>query len=142
MTTTKSAPFDARQAQNVTSKLLQFLQEIHNQPKQPEASDLEHYFTRNFELISNGTTISHNLNEYTQRIEKLRNKYSKFKITTHDQLIVSDNRVALNYTLTLTPRSGGQTINVEIMTFATFEGERLSKWHQVAHEKGAGHWDL
>lgn len=142
MSALKTAPLSAHQAQNVINKIFHLLQEIYSQAKQPQAAELENLFSRNFELNSNGHMMCHNLNEFMKRIEIIKNKYSKVKFSTpHEEPLTSENRIVTNYTLHLTPRAGGQPIDVEIMAIATLEGEKLSKWHQVAHEKGTGRWD-
>jgi hypothetical protein len=142
MVAAKSSTLEKNQTEAILRNLYEQLEEWHNGPQEPKVASLEQVMTRNFELSSNGHVLSHNINEYLLRVEKLRKKYSKFSIKpSRDNTLVQGNKAALHYTLTLTPRNGGQPVSVEIMAIATLEGERISRWHQVAHEKGISHWD-
>lgn len=136
-----SKALDKTQAINIIYDFFKFFQKSISQSSTPNAAELEHHLSKNFEITSNGQSIARSAAEYLPRLQKFQKKYSKFEISKPlEEPIIHDNKLALLYKANLTLRSGGNK-EVFIMSYATFEENKIRSWHQVAHEKGTGDWD-
>ncbi len=141
MATVKTPSVNKNQALTILSDFLAQTQKWCNQPNAPATSDLETYLVRNFQFSSNGEVVGRSLSDYLNRITRFRQKYSHFDIVgPFEEPVVTDNKVALQYEVELTAHDG-QTSHVYIMAFATLEGNKVSKWVQVASEQGSSLWD-
>jgi hypothetical protein len=136
-----SKALDKTQAIHIIYDFFKFFQKSISQSSAINASELEQYLSKNFELTSNGQTITRSAAEYLTRMQKFQKKYSKFEISKPlEEPIMHDNKFAILYRLNLTPRTGGSK-EVYIMSFATFEDNKIRSWHEVSHELPTGEWD-
>lgn len=137
---TKTATLEKNQAATLVKKYFDHFQTVLNTPNS-NPSDLEKYLSRHFHMTSNGHTIAKSFQDYLNRVEKFRKKYSRFDISElHEEPIISGNRAVFNYDIHLTSRNG-QRSEVNIMAIGTIEDNKITHWTQVAHEKGTDHWD-
>jgi hypothetical protein len=140
MTMTKAQPaMDKAQAKTWAKNFLQNFQNIYNQPNMTEA-DLEKIFTTNFQFTSNNQLLTKSTAEHMNRATKLRKKYAHFELKGLEEPVINENRIAVNYELNLRAHNG-QKSQVLIMAIATLEGNKISQWSQVTHDKHSNPWD-
>lgn len=142
MVIAKEAALDKNQATAFFNNFLKNFSNMCNRPNAPTVSDLEKFFTKNLQLTSNRKQITKSVSDYLNRITNLHKKYSHFEVSNLlEEPIISGNKVAVTYDLTMTPRSGGSKVIVNIAAFATIEDNKIAQWVQVVNEKGSSKWD-
>lgn len=141
MVMTKTAPMNKTQAAAWIKNYFHQIQSLYNQPNSPTTPELEKILSHNFQFSSNGHMLGRTAADYLNRMLKLRKKYSHFEIKgPSEEPLMHDNHMAVHYDL-LCRAQNGQTAQINIMALATMEDNKMASWVQVAHEKGAGHWD-
>ena len=141
MATTKSTTVDKTQAISLVDNFLEQFQAVCNQPSPAKASDLDKWLSQNLQVTSNGNVVDRSLQDYINRIGKMKSKYSRIEIQDRlEEPIVSDNKVVVNYDAVLTGKNN-QAVTVNIMAIATVDNNKISRWTQVANQKGTGNWD-
>lgn len=107
----------------------------------PSANELEKYFSKNLQMFNNGQLVVKGAANYLDRLKKFQKKYSKFQISEPlEEPLITDNHGTIYYKLDLTTQSGEHK-QVYIMGLFTIEDNKISRWVEVTHEKGAGNWD-
>lgn len=107
----------------------------------PSTEELEKIFSKNLQMFNNGQLIVKSAVNYLDRVQKFQKKYSAFKISEPlEEPLISDNQATIYYRLDLTTHNG-QHKQIYIMGLFTVEDNKISRWVEVTHEKGAGNWD-
>lgn len=142
MTMTRTRGVDKALAVSLVDEMLDRLQEVTNSSKGPMLHDLDQFFTTDFQLMNNGQTICKSLADYTQRIKKIKRKYSKVHVTNAlEEPLFSDNKLAFRFNINFFDADGHKTV-VNYMAIATIENNhKISSWTQVSHEKSTYEWD-
>lgn len=132
---------DKNQAITFVSDYLERLENLNANQKPIKAADLSDFVSSDYTLISNGQQVSRSLNEYLNRLTKFQKKYSRMEISSFiEEPLFADNKVAVYYTIDLTPHSG-QKKQVFVQGIATIEDNKITRWTQVVTERGACDWD-
>ena len=129
------------QSLNLINNFLAGFQNLCNQKNTPTLQDVEKYFSKSFQLNSNGVVLCRSSQDYLKRLNHLREKYSHFDlIGPLEEPIVSDNHFSVHYELGLQGRDGKRR---QVMLFANgiIEDNKVANWIQVTHEKSANQWD-
>jgi hypothetical protein len=143
MATTKTpAAIDKREAITKLTSFFQIFQAACNQQGPINASTLEPYLSKNFQLTSNDRIAARSLSDYLNRLARFQKKFSHVEVAgPAAEPLISGNKIAIQYTMDLTYRDGKKS-EVLVMALGTIEDNKIANWTQVTHEKGSSpQWD-
>lgn len=107
----------------------------------PSVNELEKYLSKNLQMFNNGQLVARSSANYLDRLQKFQKKYPKFQISKPiEEPLICDNQGVIYYQIDLTAQNG-QHKQVYVMGLFTIEDDKISRWVEVTHEKGAGNWD-
>lgn len=136
----KATILDKHEALILLKGFLDEFQNCINHSKALVAAEWERWLSNHFHITSNGKVIAHNLKEYLSDVENFQKRYSHCEIhLMRDECVCADNHLTCYYKVELIGRNN-QKVDLQMMAIATIEHDRITKWLQVAHEKGSGHW--
>lgn len=138
MVTTKSYALDKQKViQNLKIFLDQF--KISCQQKQPpKASDYENILSHDFHNLSNGRLVGKTMQDFLKRIQEMQKRYSNVEFTHIHDCLISGDKVILQYDMDLTSLNGQKRL-LNIMAIVTFDGDLITHWSQVSHDKEKDH---
>jgi hypothetical protein len=135
---TKFATLDRAHARTVINNFLDQFQNLCNTTGTLRTTELEKWMSRNIEFSSNGQVVCHNSAEYIAHLDKYREAYSSLEIINLlDDTLVADNKAIANYDVHLIDRKTKKLIKVNVIVIATIEDSKITRWNQVANEKGS-----
>lgn len=137
----KATILDKNETLMLLNGFLDEFQNCINQSKKPTPAEFEKWLSNHFQITSNGKAVAHNLKEYISHIESFQKRYSHCDIhLIQDECVCADHHFTCVYRVDLIRRNN-QKVQLHMMAIATIEHDRITKWLQVAHEKGTSHWD-
>jgi hypothetical protein len=141
MTITKEQTLDKKHTQQTIEGILQLFQSYGNPNTKPSRQELERFFTSNLEIFSNDHTAVRNVNEFVERIQQIQQHFSSLKYSKLlESPIIAGNKAIIRYNVDLTTTNSKKT-QFQIIAILTFDGEKVSQWTEVIHEKGTSRWD-
>lgn len=140
--TKSTTTLDRRQSLQMIERFFQTLQKCCTQKEPIQASALEPFLSKNFQLTSNERVLARSLNDYLARLTNFQKKFSNFEITgPSSEPVMEGNRLVVPYSIDCTTKDG-ERHEVLIIGIGTIEDNKIKAWHQITHEKGAKiHWD-
>lgn len=100
-----------------------------------DSSKLDHYFSKNFVLVSNNEKDNYDTFKKEQTL--LFNNLKSFKLLSIDDLIAKDNKVVGRVSMKLTPKSGEPQIYYD-MFIAEIKNQKIEKMWEVLYPS----WDV
>jgi hypothetical protein len=138
MVTTKAQTLDKQKALQALNSFLDQFQNSCNQKNPPKAADFEDILSPNFQNSSNGKQIGRSIQDFLKRIQEVQKRYSRVDRTRLQDCLISENKAIIQYDLNLTLRNGEKVL-LNIMAIATMDGDLITQWSQVSHEKEKDH---
>lgn len=141
MAMTKMATLDKAQAETLLSNFFEKFSEVISSQSAPKTADFANILTPNFQLVSNGKTQVKNLADYMPRLVNFQKRYSNVELSEPlDDLVIAENKVVVLYNANFTTRDGKRLL-INMMAIATIEGNKISRWMQIAAQQGSSQWD-
>jgi hypothetical protein len=111
------------------------------QPKAEIGNEVDKYLNKSFTFFSNGQQMAKSCEDYKQRMNIFKEKYSEFKISEPiEEPVISGNQAIIHYKIDLKTHKGDKR-QVQIMAMGTIENNKISRWIQVVGEGGPHSWD-
>jgi hypothetical protein len=110
-----------------------------NNPPSEEA--FSEFFNPSVKFVSNGQTVANGLEELTERTANQQQEYKKITFSKFsEEPIISGNKVILRFEADATPYNG-PGLHAYVIAIFTLDGDKITQWTQVLHEKGTGEID-
>lgn len=109
--------------------------------KNPSIAELAKCLSSDFEISINGKVLCHNLQEYLERINSIKRKFTNFEITgpVEEPLFAEDNKIIVKFEVSLhTPEAGRHTFYK--MAIGTIEDDKFVRWEEVSHRESKKEW--
>jgi len=135
MVTTKTQALDKQKAAHLVNSFLDECKHCCNQKQTPNISDFEELLSYDFHYSSNGKDVGKNIQDFMKRIEEVKEKYSHIESSPLHHCWISDDKVIIQYDMDLTSKEGKKLL-LNTMAIATIDGDLITYWSQVSHEKG------
>lgn len=143
MVATKTQPMQAVDKQKATQLLKKFLEQYKNCCKQkqaPNAASFESMLAPNFQNTSNGRVIGRNIQDVVTRIQTIQKRFASIDFSNIQECLVSGNRATVEYDMTLMAHNGEKRV-LHAIAIATIDGDMITQWTQVSHNKETDHLD-
>ena len=141
MAMAKTATLNRNHMLTFVNNFLANFQNLCNQKNNPTLQEVEKFFTKSFQLNSNGVVLVRSSKEYLDRLHHLRDKYSYFDIVGPlEEPLISDNHFCVHYELDLQAKDGKKR-QVFLIATGIIEDNKMANWIQVTHEKSSNQWD-
>lgn len=138
MVATKTQPLDKQKALQVLNHFLDQFKNSCKQKQAPNAAVFENILSHEFQNSSNGKLIGKNIQDFLRRIQEVQKKYSSVEFSSPHECLISGNKGIIQYDMTLTLQNGEKRL-LNIMAIATIDGDLITNWSQVSHEKAKDH---
>lgn len=141
MAMTKMATLDKAQAKTLISNFFDKVQEAVKSKSAPKTADFSNILSSNYQLVSNGRNKVKNLEDFMPHLMSFQKKYSDFELSKPlEDLLISENKVVVLYNANVTTRDGKKLV-INMMAIATIDGNKISRWMEVANQQGSSQWD-
>lgn len=134
MVATKSQVLDKQKALKLVNNFLEHFKNCCKQKNQANAANFEHILSPNFQNSSCGKLIGKNIQDFLKRISNVQKNYSNVEFSQLRDCLISDNKAIIQYDMTLTGHNGEKLL-LNIMAIATIDGDLITHWSQVSHQK-------
>jgi hypothetical protein len=134
MVATKTQALDKHKALKVLNNFLDQFKNCCKQKQPPNAANFENILSHDFQNSSNGKLIGKNIQDFLKRIQDVQKKYSHVEFSHIQDCLISDNKSTIQYDMTLTSQNGEKR-QINIMAIATIDGDLITHWSQVSHDK-------
>lgn len=138
MVATKTEALDKQKVLHVLNKFLEQFENCCKQKNAPNAASFENILSHDFQNSSNGKLIGRSIQDFLKRIQDVQKKYSHVEFSHLKECLISGTKGVIQYDMTLTSQNGEKRL-LNIMAIATFDGELITHWSQVSHEKDKDH---
>lgn len=138
MVATKAQPLEKQKALHVVGHFLNQFKNCFKQRQAPHAADFEKILSPHFQNLSNGKLIGKNIPDFLKRIQDVQKRYSYIEFSPLEECLISGNKGIFQYDITLTLKDGEERL-LNVMAIATIEGDLITHWSQVSHDKGKDH---
>ncbi len=138
MVATKTQALDKQKALQVLNNFLDQFKNSCKQKQPPNAAYFEHILSHDFQNSSNGKLIGKNIQDFLKRIQEVQKRYSHVEFSRLQDCLISGNKGTIQYDMTLTSQSGEKRL-LNIMAIATIDGDLITHWSQVSHDKERDH---
>lgn len=125
---------DKQKALQLLNSFLDQFRNCCNQKHPPKADYFETILSNDFHNSSSGQQIGKNMHDFLQRIQKVQKKYSYIDFSRLQECLISGNKAIIQYDMNRTSRNGEKSL-INIMAIATIDGDLITHWSQVSHEK-------
>lgn len=129
---------DKQKALQLLNNFLDQFRNCCNQKHPPKADYFETILSNDFHNSSSGKQIGKNMQDFLKRIQEVQKKYSHIDFSRLQECLISGNKAIIQYDMNRTLRSGGKSL-INIMAIATIDGDLITHWSQVSHEKEKDH---
>jgi hypothetical protein len=130
MMETKSHSLEKEKALEVLHNFLDQFESSCNQHYQPNADEFKNILSENFLNSSNGKQIGKNAQDFLNRIQEEKKKYTHVEFCNLQDCLIADNKAIFHYDMNLTLLSGKKVL-LNIMAIATIDNNRITQWSQV-----------
>lgn len=134
MVATKTQALDKQKALQLINN---FFDQFKNCCKQKQSLSLvnfDHILSHDFQNTSNGKLIGKNIQDFLRRMQEIQQEYSHVEFSHLHDCLISGNKIAIQYDMNLTLQNGQKRL-LNIMAIATLDGDLITHWSQVSHEK-------
>ena len=138
MVATKTQTLEKQKALQVLNHFLDQFKNCCKQKQSPNAANFENILSHDFQNSSNGKLIGKNIQDFLKRIQEVQKKYSQLDFTHLRDCLISDNKAIIQYDMNLTLQNGEKRL-LNIMAIATIDGDHITHWSQVSHDKEKDH---
>lgn len=138
MIETKMQALEKQKALQLLNNFLDQFRNCCNQKHLPKADYFENIISSDFHNSSSGTQIGKNIQDFLKRIQRVQKKYSHVDFTHLQECLISGNKAIIQYDMNLTSRNGEKSL-LNIIAIATIDGNLITHWSQVSHEKEKNH---
>jgi hypothetical protein len=138
MVATKTQALDKQQALKALNHFLDQFKICCKQKQPPNAANFENILSRDFQNSSNGKLIGKNIQDFLRRVQDVQKKYSNVEFSHLQECLISGNKGIVQYDMNLILQNGEKRL-LNIMAIATFDGDLITHWSQVSHEKDKDH---
>jgi hypothetical protein len=138
MVATKTQALDKQKALQVLNNFLDQFKNSCKQKQPPNTANFEHILSHDFQNSSNGKLIGKNIQDFLKRIQEVQKRYSHVEFSRLQDCLISGNKGTIQYDMTLTSQSGEKRL-LNIMAIATIDGDLITHWSQVSHDKERDH---
>jgi hypothetical protein len=138
MVTTKTQSLDKQKALHLLNDFLDQFKNSSNQKQPAHAANFEKILSHDFQNSSNGKLIGKNIQDFLKRIQEVQKKYSHVEFSRLQDVLISDNKAIVQYDMNLTSQNGEKRL-LNIMAIATIDGDLITHWSQVSHDKEKDH---
>jgi hypothetical protein len=138
MVPTKTQALEKQKALQALNNFLDQFKNCCKQKQPPNAAIFEHILSRDFQNSSNGKLIGRNIQDFLKRIQEVQKKYSYVEFSHLQDCLISGNKSTIQYDMTLTLQNGEKRL-LNIMAIATIDGDLITHWSQVSHDKEKDH---
>jgi len=138
MIATKTQALDKQKALQMVNNFLNHFKNCCKQKQPPNAANFENILSHDFQNSSNGKLIGKNIQDFLKRIQEVQKKYSHVEFSQLQDCLISGNKGTIQYDMTLTSQNGEKRL-LNIMAIATIDGDLITHWSQVSHEKDKDH---
>lgn len=129
------APIQQAKAKSLIHDFFKEFQHCCNNENVKISTVLEKLLDPSFELFLNGRQVCKNLTNYIHFIEKIKNQFTNLEIQPGNNApLIADNQLIVQYDVNLIPEQGTKR-NLRMMAIATLDGNKITKWEQLSHEK-------
>ncbi|MBA3815682.1 MAG: hypothetical protein H0X29_04020 [Parachlamydiaceae bacterium] len=138
MVATKTQGLDKQQALRLVNNFINDFKTCCNQRHTLSPAHFEMTLSHDFQNTSNGRLIGKNIPDFLGRIQEVQNKYSHIEFSHIQDCLTSGNKAVIQYDMNLTLQ-GGDKRNLCIIAIATLDGDHITHWSQVSHDKERDH---
>jgi hypothetical protein len=138
MVTTKTHALDKQKALQLLNSFLEQFKTCCNQKHPLNAAEFENILSRDFQNSSSGKQIGRSAQDFLKRIQDVQKKYSHVEFSHIHDCLISGDKAIIQYDMNLTSRNGEKGL-LNIMAIATIDGDLITHWSQVSHEKEKDH---
>lgn len=138
MVATKTQPLEKQKALQAVNHFLDQFKNCCNQKQPPNIANFEHILSHDFQNSSNGKLIGKSIQDFSKRIQDVQKKYSHAEFSHLKDCLISGNKCTIQYDLTLTSHKGEKRL-LNVMAIATIDGDLITHWSQVSHDKNRDH---
>lgn len=129
---------DKQKALQLLNNFLDQFRNCCNQKHPPKADYFENIVSNDFHNSSGGKQIGKNMQDFLRRIQEVQKKYSHIDFSRLQECLISGNKAIIQYDMNRTLRNGEKSL-INIMAIATIDGDLITHWSQVSHEKEKDH---
>jgi hypothetical protein len=138
MVATKTQALDKQKALHVINNFFEQFKNCCKQKQPSNAANFEDVLSHDFQNSSNGKLIGKNLQDFVKRIQDVQKKYSQAEFSHLHDCLISGNKATIQYDITLSAQNGEKR-QLNIMATATIDGDLITHWSQVSHDKKRDH---
>jgi hypothetical protein len=138
MVATATHALEKQKASQVLKHFLDQFKNCCNQKQPPNAANFEKILSHNFQNSSNGKLIGKNIQDFLKRIQDVQKKYSHIEFSHLQDCLIAGNKAIIQYDMNLNLQNGEKRL-LNIMAIATIDGDLITHWSQVSHEKEKDH---
>jgi hypothetical protein len=138
MVATKTQMLEKQKALQVLNHFFDQFKNCCKQKHSPNAANFENILSHDFQNSSNGKLIGKNIQDFLKRIQEVQKRYSHMEFSHLQDCLISGNKATIQYDMTLTSQNGEKRL-LNTMAIATIDGDLITHWSQVSHEKGKHH---
>lgn len=138
MVATKIQAIDKQQALRLINNFINDFKTCCNQRQSLTPAHFETILSHDFQNTSNGKLIGKNTQDFLRRIQEVQKKYSHIEFTPLQDCLISGNKAIIQYDLNLTLH-GGDKRRLCVMAIATIDGDLITQWTQLSHDKERDH---
>lgn len=125
---------DKQKALQLLNSFLDQIRNCCNQKHPPKADYFDTILSNDFHNSSSGKLIGKNKHDFLKRIQEIQAKYSHIDFSRLQECLISGNKAIIQYDMHRTLRNGEKSL-IHIMAIATIDGDLITHWSQVSHEK-------
>ncbi len=137
MVATKTQSVDKQKALQVVNNFLEEFKNCCRQKQHPNVANFEHILSHDFQNSSNGRQVGKNIQDFIKRIQEVQEKYSQVEFSHVQDCLISGNKGTIQYDMVMTAPNGEKR-QLNIMAVATIDGDLITHWSQVSHDKAKG----
>jgi hypothetical protein len=138
MVATKTQALDKQKALQMLNNFLNQFKNCCKQKQPPNAANFENILSHDFQNSSNGKLIGKNIQDFLKRIQEVQKKYPHVEFSHLQDCLISGNKATIQYDMTLTSQNGEKRL-LNTMAIATIDGDLITHWSQVSHDKERDH---
>ena len=138
MVATKTQALEKQKALQVLNNFLDQFKNCCKQKQPPNVANFEHILSNDFQNSSNGKVIGKNIQDFLKRIQEVQKKYSNIEFSRLQDCLISGNKAIIQYDMILNLQNGEKR-PLNIMAIATINGDLITHWSQVSHDKNRDH---